>query len=389
MSVYRPRKKDGTFASPFFHYDFQRHGRRFYGSTGETSKRAAEQVERLRRAEAPRIIGDSTIETAFLRFWQETGQYDRDPSTTFERMERLQSDLGGVLAGLGRAADLAFIDEDVLARYVSGRRASISRRGVPPASATINRELETLRRIMRRAVRSWKLQLDLPDWSTALLVEPEEHVVDIPPDVEDKMLAALRPEFGIAFRFLIMTGLRVGSVLVPERGEGYGPLRPDQVDLHAGVITLVSKSKRPGGKTHRMPITREMMILLANEIGKHPDAVFTYVAARSDRGRVRGKHYPLTYSAFHEAFKKAARSIGLPHLRPHDLRHTAANRTLAATGNLRLTQRQLGHSRITTTQRYTHPDLDDVRKAMEAAHSRRIPEITPEIEAVPLRKRQA
>jgi len=389
VSIYRPRKKDGTFASPFFHYDFQYRGRRYCGSTGETSKRAAENFERLKRAEAPRDSGDSTIRTSFWRFWQEMGQYDRDSDTTLERMERLQSDLGHVLVALGRPADLTSINEDVLARYVAGRRASTSRSGAPPAPATINRELQTLRRIMRRAVRSWKLTIDLPDWSTALLLEPEEHVVDIPLDVESRMLAALRPEFGIALRFLIMTGLRIGSVLVPERSEGYGPLRPDQVDFQAGVITLVSKSKRPGGKTHRVPITREMMILLANEIGKHPDAVFTYVAARSDRGRVRGKHYPLTYSAFYEAFKKAARSIGLPKLRPHDLRHTAANRTLAATGNLRLTQRQLNHSRITTTQRYTHPGLDDVREAMEAAHSRRSPEISPETEPEMARKRQA
>jgi hypothetical protein len=43
MSVYK--HKD----SPFYHFDFQWKGDRFYGSTGTANKREAEGIERLQR----------------------------------------------------------------------------------------------------------------------------------------------------------------------------------------------------------------------------------------------------------------------------------------------------------------------------------------------------
>ena len=55
-------------------------------------------------------------------------------------------------------------------------------------------------------------------------------------------------------------------------------------------------------------------------------------------------------------------------LRLHDLRHTAATRTLRATGNLAMAQRQLGHARIETTSRYAHVLDDDLRAGLNAAN---------------------
>jgi site-specific recombinase XerD len=51
----------------------------------------------------------------------------------------------------------------------------------------------------------------------------------------------------------------------------------------------------------------------------------------------------------------------------HDLRHTIATDMLNRTGNLRLVQEFLGHSSITTTQVYTHVELQAMREAMNAA----------------------
>jgi len=53
---------------------------------------------------------------------------------------------------------------------------------------------------------------------------------------------------------------------------------------------------------------------------------------------------------------------------PHVLRHTFATRLLAVT-NLRAVQEALGHKSITSTQVYTHPSLDQLAVAMEAAQS--------------------
>jgi integrase len=61
-------------------------------------------------------------------------------------------------------------------------------------------------------------------------------------------------------------------------------------------------------------------------------------------------------------------AIGLPALRFHDLRHTAATRTLAACGNLNVVKEMLGHADIATTARYANSDTSQVRAAMEAAN---------------------
>jgi len=58
------------------------------------------------------------------------------------------------------------------------------------------------------------------------------------------------------------------------------------------------------------------------------------------------------------------KSLGRP-LNPHMLRHTFASKLLRVT-NIRTVQILLGHSCITSTQIYTHPNEDDKKKAIDA-----------------------
>lgn len=57
-------------------------------------------------------------------------------------------------------------------------------------------------------------------------------------------------------------------------------------------------------------------------------------------------------------------SLRYRHLTPHVLRHTFATRLLRVS-NLVTVQQALGHRRVTTTQRYTHPTSDEMRTAIE------------------------
>ena len=374
MSVYRPKRKDGSFSSPFFHYDFEFNRRRFFGSTGAKTRKAAEHVERLKRIEADKAADGTSITGAFARFWTEVGQHDRSSDVTFYRLERLQDGLTAVLAEAGKTALLAAVTENELARYVARRRAVIGRHSKSLSPSSINRELQILRRVMRRAVMVWRQALTLPAWRALLLAEPEEHVVDIAAGLEEKILDGVRPDYRPSVRFVFMTGLRLGSVFASPGG--HGPLRPEAVDFEARIVTVKTKSKKPGGKSLRLPITRAMRLLLANEIGRHPDAVFTYRATSTRNGRLRGHCYPITKSGFYKVFKAACEDLGVGTLRPHDGRHTAGSRLLSETGNLRLVQLMLGHSRVSTTQRYTHPTVDSLRAAKELVHG---PELGPEL----------
>jgi len=52
-------------------------------------------------------------------------------------------------------------------------------------------------------------------------------------------------------------------------------------------------------------------------------------------------------------------------LSPHALRHTVGTELLQKTNNIRLVQEFLGHSFVSTTQRYTHITKDEIRNGAE------------------------
>ncbi|HUW31837.1 MAG TPA: tyrosine-type recombinase/integrase [Planctomycetota bacterium] len=79
----------------------------------------------------------------------------------------------------------------------------------------------------------------------------------------------------------------------------------------------------------------------------------------------------MTTRALEKAFKRAAAAAGLSaHYSIHSLRHTYACHLYRASGwNLRLVQKQLGHSSIATTQVYADVMEPDVRRALEKLYA--------------------
>ena len=75
----------------------------------------------------------------------------------------------------------------------------------------------------------------------------------------------------------------------------------------------------------------------------------------------------LTTRAIQKAFKRCAKKSDLPsHYSIHCMRHTYACFLLKASDwNLRLVQKQLGHSKITTTQVYADVMLPEIKKALD------------------------
>jgi site-specific recombinase XerC len=65
-------------------------------------------------------------------------------------------------------------------------------------------------------------------------------------------------------------------------------------------------------------------------------------------------------------------------------RHVAGTRTLRVSGNLAAAQKLLEHSRISTTMKYAHFLLDELKTIMEEAH--RAPAATEMITVLPIKK---
>ena len=102
-----------------------------------------------------------------------------------------------------------------------------------------------------------------------------------------------------------------------------------------------------------------------------------FLSWKKNNGEPVGNETPLLYSsrtgksltirAIQKAFKRSAAHAGLSsHYSIHSLRHTYACHLYKASGwNLRLVQKQLGHSHIVTTQVYADVMEPDLQLAMD------------------------
>src|SRR5688500_17505921 len=102
MSVYRPKDAQGRPKSPYFQYDFrvkvlgQGKPQRFHGSTGQKTRRGAEEYEnRVRELAAlGQLSADMTIEQACWRYWDEVAQHKPSAVNEAKNLEYLSRFLG-------------------------------------------------------------------------------------------------------------------------------------------------------------------------------------------------------------------------------------------------------------------------------------------------------
>jgi integrase len=338
--------------SPFWQYNFQIRGRRFFGSTKKTTRREAEAVERAERERAKSLIAQTEHARTSLRlddvagrFWLEHAQHGAGAPNTQRRLALM-------IEFFGKDKLLTEITGDDVARLVAWRRGH---RGKAPGALlsphTVNHMLETLRSLFSRA-KLWGVRFNHePIWHKLMLPIPSERVRELSEDEADRLDTVARGDYGTFIAFARASGLRLAECL----------LKWSEVDWTARQIRKPGK----GGKLVTVPITSEIRELLWPLQGHDPVHVFTYVCERAEHGRVRGQRYPLTYNGVQTHWRRLIRQAGITGLRFHDLRHDFGTKLLRETGNLKLVQRAMNHATITTTTRYAHVLDEEVADAME------------------------
>lgn len=355
MSVYKPTK------SPRYHFDFRWKGQRYYGPTGCSSKRDAERFEADYRRKV--ALGEQAKQTLTLEeacnTWQEmVGDRLKSASGTLYQ-------LGYLIAGIGARTmfhDLTFKD---VQDYTYRRRAMVS-------DASVNREVQLLRRVVRwTRPRGYEMPAEIV-WKD-LLTKERLRKRELSEGEQVALFAALPDNLKPIVEFALLSGQRRSEIVT---------LRWADVDLIGQRATVSVK----GGDVHKFPLSPRMVAIIKAQPKICPQ-VFTYVCLRpspprKDRPRrIKGERYPFSAGGWARQWKRALKDAGIEDYRFHDNRHTAATRNLRATGNLKAVSQLLGHKNITTTTRYAHAMENDVRAMLSATESRTITEPLGEGEA--------
>jgi site-specific recombinase XerD len=181
------------------------------------------------------------------------------------------------------------------------------------------------------------------------------------------------------------TGCRLGELV---------NLTWQDVNLKDDLLTIGSDKFETKTRRQRfVPIhqkVREIMIrkVKSKKIKPAYDEVstFTKVSADKSAGRVKSEEeestlirlpdkrgfvfskcngFKFTGDYFSRSFKRASRQAGVEEeVHFHCLRHGAATRMIMNGAPLPSVQRILGHANIQTTMIYTHPDIEDLREAV-------------------------
>jgi len=236
-------------------------------------------------------------------------------------------------------------------QQVRGFVGHLHRRGLSPRS--IHRSLSALRTFYAYLVRERQVAANpaervpaprqgrplprtlAPEQAQALLSGPAEGFEGL----RDRALLEL----------LYSSGLRVSEAAGLDLGG---------LDRASGEARVLGK----GRKTRVVPVGRKALTALAAYLPER--------ASRAAEGETalfitrRGRRMSV------RAMQDRVRALSGGAASPHTLRHSCASHVLESSGDLRAVQELLGHANLSTTQVYTHLDVQHLAAAYDRAHPR-------------------
>lgn len=331
------------FRNEIWHIDKRIRGRRLCESTGTSKKEEAEQylarrMEEIRQADVygvrPARIWRQAA-TQFLIKFAHKSSIDRDA----QDLKLLDPFIG--------ETELRHIHDGTLEPFIEARRKA----GIK--SSTVERSLAVVRRILRLCAASWRDEYGMTWLESAPLIstvdwDDRRKAAPLSWDEQDALFSKLPEHSRRICTFAVNTGCREQEAC---------QLRWDweRVIIIGGkrVMAFVLPDDLTKNKRARaVVLNAEARAVVEAQRGEHPERVFTY----------NGK--PLE-SMDNSAWRRVRRSLGLTHVRIHDLRHTFGRRLRAAGVALETRKTLFGHASGSLTTDYSAAEVEELLEAVE------------------------
>jgi integrase len=259
------------------------------------------------------------------------------------------------------SANLDAIDESLIAAFVQWRSAQTSRAGhnrkKPRAvtseklisAASVNRELATLRRLLRLA-QEWKEIGRVP---RIRLLRGERNREFVLSHAQERLYLEMAPEpLKDAAMLMLDTGLRVGELLALEWSDVH--LEPVGAARFGFLHVRKGKSKNA---TRNVSLTPRVRSTLESRQASRKSAwVFTDEPGTG----------PLPVWTLEDQHRRMKTALRLPaDAVIHSFRHTFGTRLGEAGADAFTIMRAMGHSSVVVSQKYVHPTPEAMERAFE------------------------
>jgi integrase/recombinase XerC len=263
-----------------------------------------------------------------------------------------QSDLEQLSAFLGDSA-LSAVDHQTLRRFIARllqdnmKKSSIARKlsAIRAFFTFLNRE-GILTSNAARLVATPRREQRLP---TVLTADDAIRLMESP-------LAGSAAHDGVMLRdravleTLYSTGIRASELIGMNRAD---------IDRNDSLVRIRGK----GRKERIVPIGSKALYAIDAYLGSltvSPDTAAIFLGPSGKR---------LTVRTVQRILENHRKQLGLKQkASPHALRHSFATHLLESGADLRAIQELLGHASLSTTQRYTHVNLDSLMEVYDKAH---------------------
>jgi integrase/recombinase XerC len=264
-------------------------------------------------------------------------------------------DLRSFKEWVGRDVSISQITPEQIARFLTSKTFTHKTGGSPRAVVSLNRSKSVLRSFFRFLVDSRYVKEN-----PARLVRMSRYSRRPPAIIADKEIRALFATLKkaktpianrdtLSFSLLLGTGIRLSSLVA---------LNVEDVNLAQGTLRIKGKN----GTEQFVFLNRHLKKLLKSHLNNHPAAA-TDPLFLSGRGRRIGARQVQLRFPYWLDKAGITRRYSV-----HSMCHKFAIGIYEKTGDLRLTQRALGHRRITTTEIYATVADSRLQRVVQSLH---------------------